>query len=92
MHETIKKMVEAFEKQREKRRRACAVFTALAILVSLTTTYMLVMPANTQEIEYACGLEAHEHSKEDGCYVLVCGYDEDDMLFPTFRALLPPQL
>ena len=78
MHETIKKMVQAFEKQREKRRRACAVFTALAILVSLTTTYMLVMPANTQEIEYACGLEAHEHSKEDGCYVLVCGYDEDE--------------
>ena len=78
MHETIKKMVDAFERQREKRRRACAVFTALAILVSLTTTYMLVMPANTQEIEYACGLEAHEHSKEDGCYVLVCGYDEDE--------------
>lgn len=78
MHETIKKMAQTFAKQREQRRRACAVFTALAILVSLSTTYMLSRPANTQELAYACGLEAHEHSVEDGCYVLTCGYEEEE--------------
>ena len=92
MHETIKNMAQAFAKQREQRRRACAIFTALAILVSLSTTYMLVQPANTMEVEYACGLEAHEHSIEAGCYVLTCGYEDEEEsggIFDWIENLLP---
>lgn len=63
MHETIKKMAQAFTKQREQRRRAYAAFTALAILVSVTTTYWLVQPASAMAAEYTCGLEEHTHSE-----------------------------
>ena len=78
MHETIQKMARAFAKQREQRRRACAGFTALALLVSISTTYLLGRPANTMAADYYCGYEAHIHTEE--CYqrVLICGYDTED--------------
>lgn len=74
MHETIKKMVHSFEKQREQRRRVYAAFTALAILVSVSTTYLLVQPASTMAADYICGMEEHIHTED--CYeeVLICGH------------------
>ena len=78
MHETIKKMAQAFTKQREQRRRAYAAFTALAILVSGTTTYWLVKPASTMAAEYTCGLEEHVHTDECYAEVLICGYGETE--------------
>ena len=61
MHETIQKMARAFAKQREQRRRACAGFTALALLVSISTTYLLVRPANTMAAEGALWQEILTH-------------------------------
>ena len=78
MHETIKKMAQAFTKQREQRRRAYAAFTALAILVSVTTTYWLVKPASTMAAEYTCGIEEHVHTDECYADVLICGYGETE--------------
>jgi len=78
MHETIQKMARAFAKQREQRRRACAGFTALAILVSISTTYLLVRPANTLAADYYCGYEAHIHTEECFERVLICGYDTEE--------------
>ena len=72
MHETIQKMAQAFAKRREQHRKACALFTAMAILVSLSTAYLLVQPANTMAADYYCGMVEHEHDKD--CYekVLIC--------------------
>ena len=78
MHETIQKMARAFAKQREQRRRAFAGFTALAILVSISTTYLLVRPANTMAVDYYCGYEAHIHTEECFERVLICGYETED--------------
>ena len=76
MHETIQKMVQVFAKQREQRRRACAAFTALAILVSVSTTWLLVQPANTLAAEYVCGMEEHVHTDE--CYAWICGDEAEE--------------
>ena len=79
MHETIRNMAQEFVKQREKRRRACAAFTALAILVSISTTYLLVQPASTMAADtapYICGMKEHVHSDECYSAVPLCGYED----------------
>ena len=92
MHETIRKMAKTFAKQREQRRRAFAGFTALALLVSISTTYLLVRPANTMAVEYWCGYEAHIHTEE--CYqrVAICGYETEEDIGGGGRIeWLPPE-
>ena len=78
MNETIGKMIQGFFRSRVQRRRAYAAFTALAILVSITTAYTLVQPASTMEGELICGMEEHIHTAD--CYekVLICGMEEGE--------------
>lgn len=75
MHETVKQMAQNFSKQRTLRRRAYAAFTALALVVSISTMYTLSQPAQTMTGDPVCGMAEHVHS--DACYTmqLVCGVD-----------------
>ena len=75
MHETMKHMLQVFAKQRVQRRRAYAAFTALALVVSISTMYTLSKPAVTMTGTPVCGLEEHEHGED--CYILelVCGVE-----------------
>ena len=66
---------------------------AMAVVVVFCTTYALILPAITWEIEqnsidlslsedgvYCCGMAAHTHSEENGCYdadgTLICNIPE----------------
>ncbi len=67
------------EHKRNKRWRI--IVTVLAVVVSLTTAYILGTPAHTMTSETYCGHEEHiEHCEE--CYekqmVLICEIDEDE--------------
>ncbi|MBQ2911637.1 MAG: hypothetical protein IJE55_05070, partial [Clostridia bacterium] len=77
MQETVKRMINAFAKQRIQRHRAMAGFTAMAIIVSMFTMYSLVQPAVTLENDYTCGLVEHIHTDE--CYevTLKCALGDD---------------
>ncbi len=78
MHESIRLMANAFMKARSKRRKAYALFAALALIVSLTTTYLLVQPASAMADETICGMDAHEHSEM--CYEVqfTCGSEASE--------------
>ena len=76
MPKNLSQIAKEFKNRHIQRRRAYAAFTALAILVSMTTMYSLVQPASTMTAEPTCGLEEHTHG--DACYTmeLVCGNEE----------------
>lgn len=79
MQEMTKFWLQKFTKLRTQRRRAYAIFTALAILVSIFTTYFLARPAATMTAEIVCGLEEHIHT--ESCYadILVCGMGKAEL-------------
>lgn len=54
------------------------IVSVTAAIVVFVTTYALVLPAITMEIEADCGIEAHQH--DDSCYEygLICGLEESD--------------
>ena len=76
MPKNLSQIAKEFKNRHIQRRRAYAAFTALAILVSMTTMYSLVQPASTMTAEPTCGLEEHTHG--EACYTmeLVCGNEK----------------
>ncbi len=60
-------------KQQKTRRRLCLSLCAIVVFI---TTYLLILPALTEETPVFCGCEEHKH--EDACYTLeyVCGAHE----------------
>lgn len=65
-------------RNRKTRRLWVRVISLMACVVVFISTYALVLPAITMEIEASCGIEAHQHTDE--CYenVLVCGQEESE--------------
>ena len=68
----IRKML----KDRRTRQLLTRIISVTAAIVVFITTYALVLPAITMEIEAQCGIPAHQH--DDSCYAeeLVCGLEE----------------
>ena len=64
MPKNLSQIAKEFKNRHIQRRRAYAAFTALAILVSMTTMYSLVQPASTMTAEPTCGLEEHTHGDD----------------------------
>ena len=71
--------------------RGVSTFAAIVVFV---TTYALVLPAITLEIDAQCGIEAHQH--DSSCYteVLTCaepesdGHEHDDSCYTITRELV----
>lgn len=61
-------------KQKKRRRIWKRVLSAMMCMVVFCTTYMLILPAITKEVETFCGIEEHQHS--EACYgkVQLCEY------------------
>lgn len=49
----------------------------LSCLVAVGTAYALMHPATTMERRLICGMEAHQHSVEQGCYVQLHQHTDD---------------
>ena len=81
MQETTKHRIHRFIKLRTQQRRAYAMFTALAILVSLSTTCLLIRPASTMTTEVLCGLEEHTHT--EACFARILVFDLMEDLPPS---------
>lgn len=65
-----RKLVELAEKYVAQRKRRMCLFktvTALALVVAICTSYVLMMPGLTMAAETYCGLEEHTHTAD--CYV-----------------------
>ncbi|MBP3673359.1 MAG: CHAP domain-containing protein [Oscillospiraceae bacterium] len=58
---------EFYNKQNHRRSIWKKIVSGLACVVVFCTTYVLILPAITQERETRCGYEVHTH--EDSCYV-----------------------
>lgn len=86
MHESMKQMIQTFAKQRVLRRRAYAAFTALALVVSISTMYTLSKPAVTMTGTPMCGLEEHVHDEDCYIEVLVCGVENHNAVDETAEA------
>lgn len=76
MNRRIIELAERFILQQKHRVRLLRSFTALALVVAICTTYVLVQPGLTMEAQTYCGLEEHVHTED--CYVdtLICGLEE----------------
>ena len=77
MKTLLRKIRQLLKNKRFRRIWYRSVGTVAAIVV-FVTTYALVLPAITMEIQAQCGIEAHQH--DDSCYedVLVCGLEESE--------------
>ena len=75
----MKKLLQRIRKilhDRRTRQLLTRTVSISAALIVFVTTYALVLPAITMEMEAQCGIEAHQH--DDSCYeeMLVCGLEE----------------
>ncbi len=77
MQSEMKSKAAEFKQQHNRKRRACAVLAALAIVVGVGTVWALVQPASAMEGKLIC--EQSEHMHSETCYArsLVCGLEED---------------
>lgn len=69
MKRKVLQEAEKIEKKRKRKKGWLKVVTCLAAVVVFVTTYALILPAITEEIDdesYVCGIEEHIHSSE--CY------------------------
>ena len=73
----LSKVRETLRKNRTRKllMRLISVFSAVVVFI---TTYALILPAITLELNASCGIEEHQHSEE--CYEerLICGQEESD--------------
>lgn len=73
----IRDILDKIIKRHNFHNRYIAVLTALSIVVSVTVTAMLVMPADSKSGELIC--EFMEHTHADTCRQLVCGFAESEV-------------
>ena len=79
MNRKLMELAEKYVTQRKRRMRLFKTVTALALVVAICTSYVLMMPGLTMAAETYCGLEEHTHTAD--CYV-----DELTCLIPEREA------
>ncbi len=67
MNRKLMELAEKYVAQRKRRMRLLKTVTALALVVAICTSYVLMMPGLTMAAETYCGLEEHTHTSD--CYV-----------------------
>lgn len=67
MNRKLMELSERYVAQRKRRMRLFKTVTALALVVAICTSYVLMMPGLTMAAETYCGLEEHTHTAD--CYV-----------------------
>ena len=67
MNRKLMELAEKYVAQRKHRIRLLKTVTALALVVAICTSYVLMMPGLTMAAETYCGLEEHTHTAD--CYV-----------------------
>ena len=67
MNRKLMELAEKYVAQRKRRMRLLKTVTALALVVAICTSYVLMMPGLTMAAETYCGLEGHTHTAD--CYV-----------------------
>lgn len=67
MNRKLMELAEKYVAQRKRRMRLFKTVTALALVVAICTSYVLMMPGLTIAAETYCGLEEHTHTAD--CYV-----------------------
>ena len=67
MNRKLMELAERYVAQRKRRIRLLKTVTALALVVAICTSYVLMMPGLTMAAETYCGLEEHTHTAD--CYV-----------------------
>ena len=67
MNRKLVELAEKYVAQRKHRMRLLKTVTALALVVAICTSYVLMMPGLTMAAETYCGLEEHTHTAD--CYV-----------------------
>ena len=67
MNRKLMELAEKYVAQRKHRMRLLKTVTALALVVAICTSYVLMMPGLTMAAETYCGLEEHTHTAD--CYV-----------------------
>ena len=67
MNRKLMELAEKYVAQRKRRMRLLKTVTALALVVAICTSYVLMMPGLTMAAETYCGLEEHTHTAD--CYV-----------------------
>ena len=67
MNRKLMELAEKYVAQRKRRIRLLKTVTALALVVAICTSYVLMMPGLTMAAETYCGLEEHTHTAD--CYV-----------------------
>lgn len=67
MNRKLMELAEKYVAQRKRRIRLLKTVTALALVVAICTSYVLMMPGLTMAAETYCGLEKHTHTAD--CYV-----------------------
>ena len=67
MNRKLMELAERYVAQRKRRMRLFKTVTALALVVAICTSYVLMMPGLTMAAETYCGLEEHTHTAD--CYV-----------------------
>ena len=67
MNRKLMELAEKYVAQRKRRIRLLKTVTALALVVAICTSYVLMMPGLTMGAETYCGLEEHTHTAD--CYV-----------------------
>ena len=67
MNRKLMELAEKYVAQRKRRMRLFKTVTALALVVAICTSYVLMMPGLTMAAETYCGMEEHTHTAD--CYV-----------------------
>ena len=67
MNRKLMELAEKYVAQWKRRMRLLKTVTALALVVAICTSYVLMMPGLTMAAETYCGLEEHTHTAD--CYV-----------------------
>lgn len=78
MNQKLMQMAESYIKQRRRRMQLFRAVTALALVVAICTSYVLILPGLTLAAATYCGMEEHVHTAQ--CYVdnLSCLIEERD--------------
>ncbi|MBQ7849356.1 MAG: hypothetical protein IJ343_06490 [Clostridia bacterium] len=76
MREEILQRAEEYLARRRHRMRMLRAFTAMALVVAIMTSYVLMLPGLTLQAEAYCGFEEHIH--DANCYTLELICEEEE--------------
>ena len=76
MREEMLQRAEEYLARRRHRIRLLRAVTAMALVVAIMTSYVLMLPGLTLQAEAYCGLEEHRHTADCDTLEQVCGETE----------------